>query len=192
MHTAPASLLAAIGIPGARQCFAFLAPFLLVTLLYWLLRRTDRLVERLFPDTEWELRLGWLNLRAERQANFILRCVGYVCYSILAAALYGIVWGAQAVPSLDHWDDPYTLGELATRLPVLVASFSLLSVYFGVFLIPKLRADDETELLEKFKLEQKRIEEERDQQKLAARETHWSNPRFGSFGRSDRTGPKRA
>jgi hypothetical protein len=190
MHTEPRLILAAIGIPGARQFFGFLAPILLVAILGWFVRRTDQIVARLFPDWEWEQRLGWLNLQAERQADFFFRWTGYLVYSILAAALYGIVWCAETMPDLNHWDDPYIMGELALRIPVLLVSLSLLLVYFGVWLIPKLRNEYETELLEKFNREQKRIEDERKEREAELRASNWSNPSFGSFGRSDRIGPK--
>jgi hypothetical protein len=57
-------------------------------------------------------------------------------------------------------------------------------------LIPKLRNEYETELLEKFNREQKRIDDERKQKEAELRASNWANPSFGSFGRSDRIGPK--
>jgi flagellar biogenesis protein FliO len=193
MHTVPGSFLAAIGIPAARQCLAFLAPFLIVAISYWMVKRMDHVVERLFPDGEWEKRLGWLNIQAEIQANRFFRWIGYVSYSILTAALYGIVWGAQAVPSVVHWDNPYVLSELLLRVLAMVMSLALLLVYFGVWLIPKLRNEYEMELLKKFQLEQKRLEEEEEREKEALRKEYLSNPNFRSFGQSpsDRLGPQR-
>lgn len=191
MHTVPGPFLAAIGIPGARQVFAFFTPFLVVAVIYALIKRMDHLMARLFPDGDWEKQLGWLNLQAERQTDLVLRWVGYVSYAVLAAALYGLVWGAEAVPSVVHWSDPYVLSELLLRVLVLGVSLTLLLLYFGVWLIPKLRNEYETALLEKFQIEQKRIEEEREREKEALREAYLSNPNFRSFGGSDRVKPRR-
>jgi hypothetical protein len=191
MHPASGPFLAEIGIPDARQCFSFLAPFLMVAILYALIKRMDHFVARLFPEWEWEKRLGWLNLQAERHTDFVLRWIGYVSHAILAAALYGMVWGAEAVPTVGHWQDPYVLGDLVLRMVALGTSLALLLVYFGIWLIPKLRNEYEMELLKKFQLEQKRIEEEQEREKEADREAYLSNPSFRSFGGSERIKPKR-
>src|SRR5271170_3083270 len=101
----------------AWQCFHFAAPFLAVAVLWWLIKRTDRVIHHLFPHLEWEKSLGWLNIRAERRANAALRWVGYGIYALLAVALYGIVWTAEGLRQLDNWSDPSVVGDLALRVP---------------------------------------------------------------------------
>ena len=180
MHT-----VAAIGIPGAWQCLQFSLPFLFVIGLYWVLTRTDRVAERLFPAGDWEKRLGWLDIQAERRADLVLRWIGYVFYAVAAAALYGIVWGAQGIPLIPHWDNPDSLSELFLRIPVLFVSLTLHLLYFGVYLLPKLSKEYDMHLLREFQIEQRRLEEEEERKKKAEWEAMRASPTYRSFGRTN-------
>ena len=163
MHGAISPLfLAGFVFPGAWQCFVWTAPFLSVAAVWWLINRTDRIVNHLFPDLEWEKSLGWLNIRAERRANAALRWVGYGSYALLAVALVGIVWAAQGLQALDNWSDPWVMGDLSLRVPVLVICLGAWVLYLGCWLIPKLRAQREEAELKKFRAEAEEAEKERE------------------------------
>ena len=162
MEVMPFSFVAEIAIPSARQCLSLAAPFLAVAALWWLVRRMDQIIDYLFPHWQWERQLGWLDIRTERRADAVLRGMVYVVYAVLAAALYGIVWAASAMASLDHLRDPVVLRELIVRLSVMLVSLGFWLVYLGLSLIPKLRNQYEAEELEQFRREQKEIELERE------------------------------
>jgi len=188
MRAQPLSFLAEIAIPSAGQCLRVAAPFLAVAAAWWLVARMDQIIAYLFPHLEWERKMGWLNIRAERQANAIWRWLGYAVYALLATALYGIVWSVQGLPPLDEWTDPSQVSEVATRLPVLLVSAGFWLVYLGCGLIPQLRNQYETEDLENFRAEQKELE--REQELLRSRRKKSpAKPRFEMPARSNRMGP---
>ncbi len=67
MHAAlPPSIIAEAVLIMAWRFMVFLAPAIAVGALWWLAFRTDRIINHLFPELEWEHSLGWLNIRAER------------------------------------------------------------------------------------------------------------------------------
>lgn len=156
----PAHLLAEIVIPDAWQCFRVIAPLVAAVGLWCLIRNIDLIINRLFPHWEWESKLGWLNFRANQQAEKVLRWIGYFVYAVLAASLYGIVWGAEAVSWLHQIDDPKVMAEVAFRLPVLLVCVGVWLVYLGLALIPRLRAEHEEHDLEKFRKETEEAERE--------------------------------
>jgi hypothetical protein len=163
MHGAIFSLFpAGLAFPSAWQCFVWAAPFLAVAAVWWLINQTDRIINHLFPHLEWEKSLGWLNIRAERRAKAALRWVGYGIYATLAVALYGIVWAAQGLQALGNWSEPWILGDLALRIPVLVLCLGLWWFYLGCWLIPKLRAQREEAGLKQFRAEAEEAEKERE------------------------------
>jgi len=189
MHGAPFFFVAEIGIPSAGQCLTFAAPFLAVAAVVWLLRRMDQIIDHLFPHWEWEKQLGWLNIRAERQANAFLRWIGYFIYAALAMALYGIIWAAQVLSSLNGWSDPSALRDLLLCLPVLLVSVGFWLVYLGLSLIPKLREQYEKDELERFRVEQKEIEQERAMNPASRFKSPPPKPRVDLPARSDRMKP---
>jgi hypothetical protein len=152
------------GVSIAWQSFVWAAPFLAVAAVWWLINRTDRIVNHLFPDLEWEKSLGWLNIRAERRAKAALRWIGYGIYVLLAVSLLGIVWAAEGLRALDNWPDPWVMGDLALRVPVLVICLGAWVLYLGCGLIPKLRAQREEAGLKKFRAEVEEAERERETQ----------------------------
>ena len=163
MHGAISPLfLAGFVFPSAGQCLVLAAPILTVAAVWWLINRTDRIVNHLFPDLEWEQSLGWLNIRAERRANAALRWVGHGVYAALAVALVGIVWSAEGLQALDNWPDPWVMGDLALRVPVLVICLGAWVLYLGCWLIPSLRAQREEAGLKKFRAEAQEAEKERE------------------------------
>jgi hypothetical protein len=163
MHGAISPLfLAGFVFPSAGQCLVLAAPILAVAAVWWLINRTDRIVNHLFPDLEWEQSLGWLNIRAERRANTGLRWLGYGIYVMLIDALYGIVWGAEGLQQLNNWSDPWVMGDLALRIPALGFCLGIWVLYLGGWLIPKLRAQREAAELKKIRAEAEEAEKERE------------------------------
>jgi hypothetical protein len=151
-------------LPDARQCFVWAAPFLAIAAIWWLVDRTDRIVNHLYPDLEWEKSLGWLNIRAERRANAAMRWVGYGIYVLLIDALVGIVWAAEGLPALDNWSDPWVMGDLALRIPALVICLGIWVLYLGCGLMPKLRARREAAAWKRLRAEAEEAEMERGMQ----------------------------
>lgn len=162
MHGAtPPFSLEAFALPDASQVFVLAAPLLAIAFVWWLINQTDRIVHRIFPDLEWEKELGWLNIRAERRANTAMRWLGYAIYFMLINALYGIAWGAEGLPQLDNWSDPWVMGDLAMRVPALMFCLGIWVLYLGGWLIPKLRAQRETAEWKKARAEMEEAEKER-------------------------------
>ena len=144
----------------AWRCVIFLAPVLTLAALWWLVNRTDRVINYFFPDLEWEHNLGWLNIRAERRANAALRWLGYGIYVLLGGALYGIAWAAEGMQDWDRaGNDPAVVAQLLVHAPVLVACLGAWVLFLGTWLIPKLHAEREEAELRRFRAEM--AEEER-------------------------------
>jgi hypothetical protein len=152
--------LAEIGIPDVWQCLGLAGPFLALFALRWVIRHTDEIIEKLFPHWEWERKLGWLNISAQRQAETVLRWIGYCIYALLAAALYGIVWSVSGVGNLKRLDDPGTAADAFLKLSVLLVCLGLWLVYLGCELIPKLREQAVREELAKAREEDAELDEE--------------------------------
>ncbi len=145
-------ILAEIGIPNARQCLIFAAPFLGIFAVYGLFWHSDKLIALVFPNWEWEKKLGWLNFRATRRAETILRWIGYAVQALLAVTLYGIVWSASAFADLVAWT-PNSVAEGMGKISILLLCLGTWLVYLGFELIPKLRSQYEREELEKYRAE---------------------------------------
>ena len=161
---------AVIAIPSATQCFMVLAPIAALTAVFGIYKGLDRAFSRIFPGLEWQRNLGWFNIKAERQATMVLRWLGYMVMALMAAALYGIAWGAEGLRLLPRWYDLDAMAELDLRLPVLFGCLSLLLFYFGAALLPRLRREYEEEELEAFRAEWAALEEEK---------AGGESPRFG-------------
>jgi hypothetical protein len=160
---------AVLFVPSAGQCLALLAPVAAWFLLRWIFRGIDQVIHRLFPSLAWERQLGWLNIRAERQAAIVLRWIGYLVQAALAAALYGIAWGAEGFRLLGRWSDPDALSEIDLRLPVFFCCLGLWLLYLGAELFPRLRREYEQEELTAFRAEWRELnEEERPHSRLAS------------------------
>jgi hypothetical protein len=164
-------------LPGLWKCLVLAPPFLTVAALWWLINRTDRIITYLFPDLEWEKKLGWLNIKAERRAKMALRWVGYGFYFVLLIALGGILWGGAGFPSLDNWSDPLVMGDLALRVPVIVFCLGLWVLYLGCGLMPKLRALREEAALKKFRREMAEVERAREAQPVSRIHSPLRKPR---------------
>jgi hypothetical protein len=171
MPAFPPSLLpeAVLVVPSAGQCLMMVAPVAACFLLRWILRGLDPMIHRLFPSLAWERQLGWLNIRAERQAATVLRWIGYFVQAALAAALLGIAWGAEGFRLLGRWSEPDALSGINLRLPVFFCGLGLWLLYLGVELFPRLRREYEQEELAAFRAEWAELnEDERPPSRLAS------------------------
>jgi len=163
MHEAiPPLLLARVILFLAWKFLVFAAPFLAVCALWWIVNRTEQIINYLFPHLEWERSLGWLNIRAERRAATALRWIGYGVYVLLAAALLGIVWGAEGVNELPAWPDPWIIGDVMIRGAVLAICLGAWVFYLGAWLVPKLRTQREEAALRRFRAEMVETDRERE------------------------------
>jgi hypothetical protein len=159
----PPSIIAETLLLMAWKAVVCLAPLLAVIAMGWLAFRTDRIIAWMYPDLEWEKSLGWLNIRAERRANMAMRWLGYAVYTVLLGALYMIAWAAVGLQGLADVTDPLAAVDLAFRIPVLLMGLGAWIVYFGAWLIPKIRAEREEAGLKRFRAEMKEKELEREQ-----------------------------
>lgn len=184
---------AQIAIPSAGECFSFIAPFASVLALWWVYHNADRIIERLFPQWEWEMRLSWLNIRAAKQAEAVWRWIGYGVYAMLAAALYGILWGSTCFSEIARTTEPTAVMMGTARLVILLVSLGLWLIYLGGELIPRLRREYEWEELEKSRAEQEGIDEDGTPSRLSSSPinpstiTIWSKAPY----RSQQEGPHR-
>jgi hypothetical protein len=140
---------------------AFAAPFVAIAASCWLISRTERIVHAVFPYLEWEHSLGSFNIKAERRANLGLRILRVCVYVMLFDALFGILWGAKALPLLANWSDPWVMGELALRMPALGFCLGIWLIYIGAYFIPKFQAERDHKLWKKMQAEIVLREEER-------------------------------
>lgn len=155
------SIDAQIGIPDASQCLLFASPFLGAAAIYWLFWHSDKVINWVFPNWEWEKKLGWLNIRVTRRADAVLRWLGYTVYAFLAFTLYGIVWSSSAFADLEQWT-PNSVADGMSKLSILLVCLGVWLVYLGFELIPKLRNRYEREELEKYRAEHPDLEEDED------------------------------
>ena len=149
----------ALAIPDARQCLLLAAPFLGLAAFYWLFWHSDRLIEWLFPHWEWERKLGWLNFRANRIAETVLRWIGHAVHALLCLALYGILWGSSAFDDIAQ-EAPNAVADGMGKLMTLLICLGIWSIYLGSELIPRLKNQYEREELEKFREEHPELNEE--------------------------------
>jgi hypothetical protein len=143
----------ALFVPTATQCLTVAGPFLGVFALAWLVRHGDELVEEIFPHWRWERQLGWLNLRAYRRAESVLRWIRHFVHAGLLFALVGILWNASVLGNFDQWDDSTAVGYFFLHLSILLVCVAVWIVYLATVLAPKIRAEYEREELERFRRE---------------------------------------
>jgi type VI protein secretion system component VasK len=159
--TAPTPLLAEITPASWHDVLAFAAPVLMLAVLAWLVSRTDRIVHAVFPDLEWERSLGWLNIRAERRASRAMRWVSYGVIVLLVDALVIFYWCAKGLPDLSTWADPWVMGDLALRVPVMGLCLLIWVIYLGLGLLPRMRAEREAAAYKKFRAQMTAADEEK-------------------------------
>jgi len=160
MYGVPLTVMAAVGIPDARHFLRLAGPIIAVAAFLFVWRRMDAIIHHLFPDWEWQRKLGWLNFKAHRRADAFMRWLGYFVYAVLALTLAGILWAAQGLPNLDDWNDPPILLDLIVRALVLLLCLAFWAYYLLGELFPRMNRQYEEEELEKFRAEQSEYEKE--------------------------------
>jgi hypothetical protein len=157
----PTFHFAEITLPPWHDAVTFAAPVLVLLALGALISRTDRIAHAVFPDIEWERNLGWLNIKAEKRADRAMRWMGYGIVVLLVDALVILYWSAKGLPPLADWADPWVMGELVLRVPVIVLCLMIWVIYLGLGLLPRVRAEHEAKAFKKFRAEMKAAEEEK-------------------------------
>lgn len=149
----------ALLVPSASQCWSMAGPMVAVAAVIWTVRNSSRIIETLFPQLEWERRLGWLNARADRRANQILRVVRHLLHLFLLVMLVGVLTFAWLA---GHPDTDTSLG-----LFTLVGTYVYMGVclspwiyYFMLVLGPRLQAEFEEQELARYRAENPEIDEE--------------------------------
>jgi hypothetical protein len=143
----------ALFIPSAGQCLRFAGPLVSLLGLVWLARNARTLVERLFPGLQWARQLGWLNLRAHRQADSALRWVGHVVHAVLLLALVGILESAAFFGGLDPEARPENALFLWLHGVGFLSCLGIWVMYLTTILAPKIRDEYEREELARYRAE---------------------------------------
>ena len=155
-------LLAEIGIPTAADFVRVLGPVAGLIGLSWIFRHSDAVIHRLFPHWEWERKLGWLNIRAERGASTFFRRASHVVHALLVVALFGIASQAKVLSQWPRWRQPEVFRELSNALPLELICLWLWAAYLLGYLIPKLKREFEEEELARFRAERPEVERARE------------------------------
>ena len=157
----PIPLLAEIAPVSWHDVAAFATPVLVLAALWWVVSRTDRIIGAVLPDLEWERSLGWLNIRAERRASRAMRWVSFGVIVMLIDALVILFWCAKGLPDLSTWSDPWVMGDLTWRVPLMGLCLLIWMIYLGLGLLPRVRADREAAAFKKFRKQMATADEEK-------------------------------
>jgi hypothetical protein len=147
------------------------------------MRNGNRVIDQLFPQLEWERKLGWLNARADRRANQILRVLQHLLHLFLLVMLVGVLTFAWLV---GHPDTDTSLGlfTLAGSYVYLGVCLSPWIYYFVVVLGPRLQAEFEEQELARYRAENPDVDEEVRKTRASApssRITIWESTRPRRF-----------
>jgi hypothetical protein len=181
----PIPLFAEMAPISWHDVVTFATPVFVLAVLGWIVSRTDRIIETVMPDLEWERSLGWLNIRAERRASRAMRWVSYAVIVMLIDALVILFWCAKGLPDLSTWSDPWVMGDLALRVPLMGLCLFIWVVYLGLGLLPRVRRDRETASFKKFRAQMAAADEEKREleamgQKCLRGPTELPKPRVGT------------
>jgi len=156
----------ALLVPSASQCWSIIGPIVAVIVVIWLMRNSTRIVETLFPQLEWERKLGWLNARADRRANQIMRVLQHLLHLFLLVDLVGVLAFGWLV---GHPDTETQAGMLmlANEYVYMGVCLSPWIYYFVVVLGPRLWAEFEEEELARYRAENPEVDEEMTKKRTA-------------------------
>lgn len=140
-------------IPTAGQCFAIAAPVASIYGIVWFVRHGDRVIERLFPHWEWERKLGWLNFRANRRAEWVLRGVRHLLHTFLLIMLVAVLTLAWFAGGPQDMDSAVGVFTYVLELIYLGLCLSPWIYYFVLNLGPRLTAEYEEEELLRYRAE---------------------------------------
>ena len=155
------SFAMALIIPTAGQCLAVAGPVASVGAVLWFLRHGDQLIARLFPHWEWERKLGWLNARATRRAETILRGVRHFGHACLLVALIGVLFFAWLAGRPHNMDTADGIFLLAAEWIYFGACLVPWIYYFAAILWPRIMAEYEEEELMRYREEHPEEDEPR-------------------------------
>ncbi len=172
----------ALFVPSASQCWNIAGPIVAVGGVIWLMRNGNRIIEQLFPQLEWERKLGWLNARADRRAKQILRGLQHLLHLFLLVALAGELMFAWLAGHPDT-ETAFGLIALANDYVYMGVCLSPWIYYFGVLLGPRLQAEFEEQELARYRAENPDIEHEMRKKSSAepSRITIWESTRPRRF-----------
>ncbi len=171
----------ALLVPSTAQCFAFFGPFVAMGGLVWFWRNGDALVAWLFPQLKWEREMGWLNLRAYRRADLILRCLTHVFHLVLLGALAGILGLAWLLGQPHDMDTLTGAFSIPFEFIYLALFLGIWIFYFVTMLGPRVSAEFEREELQRYRVENPEIAKEkraRDRLHVSLWETDQPRRRF--------------
>jgi hypothetical protein len=166
----------ALFIPTAGQCFAVVAPVASVWGTIWFLRHGDRVIAQLFPHWQWERELGWLNLRANRRAETVLRGLRHLMHAFLLLALAGILGLSWLVGQRLEMETGPGMFALALELIYIGVGLSVWIFYFAAVLAPRLRDEYEEEELQRYRAEHPE-KDDAPRSPPSSRITMWESPR---------------
>ena len=146
-------MLAALLVPNASQCIAIGGPVLAIIGLVWFWHHGDAVIARLFPQLKWERELGWLNLRAHRRADRIMRGLTHVLHTLLLGALVGLLGFAWLLGQPHDTDSAIGLFSIPFEFIYLVFFLGIWIVYFVYLLAPRIRAEYEDQELKRWRAE---------------------------------------
>ena len=152
--------MAALLVPTAGQCVQIGGPIVLVLGTIWFWRNGEFLLARLFPNWEWERTLGWLNLRANRQAERILRVLTHLLHAALLLALAGILALSWSLGQPVDTDSVIGVFSLVGVWILLIGCYGFWFYYFTAILAPRVRDEYEAAELERYRLENPELEKE--------------------------------
>jgi hypothetical protein len=150
----------ALLVPSVSQCLALAGPILSVVGIIWFWRHGDAVIARLFPSLKWERELGWLNLRAHRRADQIMRGLTHVLHLVLLGALAGILGLSWMIGQPHDMDTVAGAFSIPFEFIDLTLFLGIWIVYFAYALAPRLRAEYEEAELRRFRAENPNVEEE--------------------------------
>ena len=145
--------MAALLVPTAAQCLQVFGPLVLVFGIVWFWRNAEVFLAQLFPRWEWERTLGWLNLRANRRAERILRVFTHLLHTALLLVLIGILVLSRELGQ--PWDtDSYAgMFSLVAVWIYLITCYGFWVYYFAAVLAPRIREEFEAAELQRYRLE---------------------------------------
>jgi len=145
--------LAALLIPTASQCLRVGWPLVLFGFAFWFWRHGDTVIARLFPHWGWEADLGWLNIKAHRQAERIVRVLTHLLHLALLVALVGILYISWNFAQPHDPDDRLETLILFMEWFYMFVCYGAWIYYLGFVLYPRIRDEFELEELERYRLE---------------------------------------
>ena len=153
--------LAALLIPTAGQCCRAAWPLVLLASAIWFWRHGDAIAARLVRNREWQIQLGWLDLKTDRIAGQILAAFTHLLHLSLLVALIGILYLSWVFGQPQDMSDQLTAIALFVEWTYLFASYGIWIYYLGFMLYPRVRDEFEAAELARYRLEHPDLEKQK-------------------------------